>query len=132
MKKQVSFSFYVLFLLIISTSFSPCQIQSKIDSLENLLFQNELNDEERMTLFLGLAQEYGFTSPERSIEYGKLALGLSRESGDIIHELIALRYLGVGYHYMDEYNTALAYYDSSLVLAVKAEHKDGEGACLHN
>ncbi len=122
----------VLFLFIFSTTNSHCQILSRIDSLENLLSVHKKNDEQRLETLLDLTKEYGYVSPDSGIIYGELALNISREMGDIISEMLSLRYLGVSYHFMDEYNNALAYYDSSLALAVISENKDGEGACLFN
>ena len=132
MKRNIFNAGLIFLIIVIGTSSSYSQLQSRIDSLQNLLNEYNSSDEKKLATLLELTKEYGFVSPETGISYGESALELSRERGDIISELMALRYLGVSYQYLNDYSIALAYYDSSLTLTVNAEHREGEGACLFN
>jgi len=108
------------------------QDQTHIDSLENMLKQEGLGDDELTGVLLELAQAYGYIAPEKSIDYGKAALDLSRKTGNQINEALALRYIGVSNHFLDRYDIAKEYYDSSLTISVEAGYLDGEGASLYN
>ena len=60
------------------------QDQTHIDSLENMLKRNRLGDDELTEVLLELTKAYGYNAPEKSIEYGKAALDLSRKTGNQI------------------------------------------------
>jgi signal transduction histidine kinase len=121
-----------IILVFLGTGPAICQDQAQIDSLENMLKHNGLGNEELTGVFLELAKAYGYNAPEKSIDYGKAALDLSRKTGNQINEALALRSIGVSNHFLDRYNIAKKYYDSSLVVSVEAGYKDGEGASLYN
>ena len=72
------------------------------DRFQNLLNEYNSSNEKKLAILLELTKEYGFVSPETGINYGESALQLSRMKEDIISELMALRYLGVSYHYLNE------------------------------
>jgi signal transduction histidine kinase len=122
----------VILIIFLGTGPAICQDQAHIDSLEYMLKHHELGDDELTGVFLELAQAYGYNAPEKSIEYGKEALDLSRETGNQINEALALRSIGVSNHFLDRYDIAKQYYDSSLTISVEAGYKDGEGASIYN
>jgi signal transduction histidine kinase len=121
-----------IILVFLGTGPLICQDQTHIDSLENMLKRNRLGDDEKTEVLLELTKAYGYNAPEKSIEYGKAALDLSRKTGNQINEAIALRSIGVSNHFLDRYDIAKEYYDSSLIISIEAGYKDGEGASLYN
>ena len=121
-----------IILLFLGTGALICQDQTHIDSLELILERNSLGDDELTEVLLELTRLYGYNAPERSIEYGKAALDLSRKTGNQINEALSLRSIGVSNHFLDRYDIAKEYYDSSLSVSVEAGYKDGEGASLYN
>ena len=121
-----------IILVFLGTGPLLCQDQTQIDSLENMLKTNELGDDKKTEVLLELTKAYGYNIPEKSIEYGLAALDLSRKTGNQINEALALRAIGVGNHFLDRYDIAKEYYDSSLIVSVDAGYQDGEGASLYN
>ena len=121
-----------IILVFLGTGPLLCQDQTQIDSLENMLKTNELGDDKKTEVLLELTKAYGYNIPEKSIEYGLAALDLSRKTGNQINEALALRAIGVGNHFLDRYDIAKEYYDSSLIVSVDAGYQDGEEAFTLN
>ena len=59
-------------------------------------------------------------------------MDLSRKTGNQINEALALRSISVSNHFIDRYDIAKEFYDSSIIISVEAGYKDGEGAGLYN
>lgn len=56
--------------------------QTKVDSLENILKTTELSAKERLPIYDWLSNHYVYSSPEKSIDYGKRGLNLAEKEKD--------------------------------------------------
>ena len=130
-RRQIGLLLAIIWVFLIPGS-GICQDQMHIDSLENMLKQDRLGDDELTGVLLELTKAYGYSAPETSIEYGEAALDLARKTGNQVNEAIALRSIGVSNHFLDRYDIAKQYYDSSLIISEEAGYKDGEAASLYN
>ena len=99
----------IITIFIIITIFnSPSYAQTAIDSLENRLISSEGKD--RVDVLNALADAYYSFAPVKSIIYGKDALSLSEKIKYKFGEAQALNYIGMGYDFLGDYDTALNYY----------------------
>ena len=78
------------------------------------------------------AKKYWNVLPSLSVSYGNQALTLAKQLKDSKQEVIALRYIGVGYMYMGNSDRALEYFFESLNLAKKINDKEDISAALNN
>jgi len=78
------------------------------------------------------AKKYWYVSPAKSVTYGRQALALAREEENKKQEVIALRYIGVGYMNLGDYDKALEYYFESSKIAKKMNYTEGISASLNN
>ena len=85
---------------------------NQIDSLENAL--SKAKDKDRLTIMHTLTSAYWFSNPAKSLEYGKIALELSKKYNSLSDEGIALNDIGVTYLMMSDVYKCIGYLDSSM------------------
>ena len=93
-----------------------------IDSLENKL--RNCGNTERISLLCELSALYRTNNPSKSLQYGQLALKLSKELNDPAAECRSLRAIGVAYSYLSRYEDAGKYFEESLNIAKENDLKD--------
>ncbi len=118
----------LLFSALLSLSVSAQQ--SKIDSLLKVLNKSK-NDTDKVQTLRYLLWEYKNTDPEKALEYGRQALGLSVELKDKISIAGSLNSLGVVYKNQGNYDKALEYYGQALKI-FKELKKTENIATVHN
>lgn len=79
-----------------------------------------------------LARKNWYVSPAKSVEYGYQALELAKKASNDRQVVIALRYIGVGYMNMGNYDKALEYFTESNTLAKSINDIEGISASLNN
>ncbi len=78
------------------------------------------------------AKKYWNVAPNLSVSYGNQALALAKQLKDTKQEIIALRYIGVGYMNMGSSDKALEFFFESLNISKKISDKEGISAALNN
>ena len=85
--------------------------QGNINVLENKL--ETATGEERTALLNQLSQAYHTGFAQKSLEYGKEALKLAREQGDINEETSAYINIGNAYSKLKDHKSAIANYEQA-------------------
>ena len=104
--------------------------QTKIDSLETQL--KKVTENEKILILNELAKAYSENSPQKTIDYGKEALELSKQFNYKEGEAQALKNIGAGNYYLSNYDIALEYYFSSLKILKEIEDEEGASSILNN
>ena len=95
-------------LLLTSVYFSKAT--PTIDSLLLKLEHHQGSDSERIAILIELSWQTNRSEPEKSLEFSKQAIDLSRESGLKKEEALSLNAHGVAYYYISQYDQALDYF----------------------
>lgn len=109
------------FLLLTLFGFS----QSKLDSLTNLLKNNELSKTSKVDLLNSIGFEYWIVDSKKSISYGKQAYEIAQELDYKPGLARANRVMGVAYWTQGNYVNALQHFDSAKKLFSELEDKEG-------
>ncbi len=105
---------------------------NKLDSLENILNAENVVGEHKVDVLNELTQMYGYSDPERSLAFAQQALILSEEINYGTGQAIALKGIGIAYHFMDDYNQALQHYKKSLEVSLSIDYKLGVSTAYYN
>jgi len=92
---------------------------SRTDSLERLLAS--ATGAERLEVLLKLGEEISETNPGRSLTYAEEAAGLSKKLKLAMKTSHALTVMADSYYYLDDFQTAIHYYNESATIAKNSE-----------
>lgn len=106
--------------------------QSKIDSLESLLKQGNLSDQQRVMILNDLGYENWIVNTEKSIEYGRQALDLARKTDNAQEIARARRIIGVSYWAQGHPKRALENLTASREIYQRIGNEEGVANCLLN
>ncbi len=118
-------SLYLLIALVPMISFGQ-----DLDSLEQLLAKKKLTDQERIDIYMELAQGYLNDDPIRSRSFSLEGHDLAETTGNQKSKAKFLYYLGSSYYVSMVFDSAAFYLDKTLVLTRQNEDKDGEVSIL--
>ncbi|HTL82973.1 MAG TPA: tetratricopeptide repeat protein [Bacteroidia bacterium] len=104
-----------IFLLagIFSAALSLAQPNRKIDSMEHLLKEAK-NDTTLANLYNRLADQYRLSDPKQALEYAKQGLSISKKAGFVKGMADGYNQVGLNMENTSRFETAIAYYDSSM------------------
>lgn len=106
------FFLFFFFLLNIDSFAGNPKLDSLVDELKEVK-----DDEEKVTLLIELSSTTVQKDPQKSIEYGRMAYNLIKESDQKEKETVALRSIGRGYFAKWQLDSALVYFQSALDIA---------------
>jgi tetratricopeptide (TPR) repeat protein len=101
----------------------------KIDSLNRLLTLTEA-DTAKVQLINDLAYEYWSKEPEKTLDYAKQALALSKKINYVSGEARSYQLMGVYYWQKSDYKNALSFYNTALTLFESAKDQRGVARVL--
>ncbi|MCK4696150.1 MAG: tetratricopeptide repeat protein [Candidatus Cloacimonetes bacterium] len=104
--------------------------EAKIDSLINQL--DNVPEQDRVHILNELGKMYWGISSEKTLEYSKQALELSRKLTYRKGEAQSLNNIGVGYYFLGDYDKALEYFLNSLKIREELGDKKEIVASLNN
>ena len=113
MKKLISLFLSLSFILL--NTYCSADIQSDIDSLENIMKIS--SEKEKMRILIILANKYLDVSPDKATDYAKKALVLSKKYNDKKAEINSYYYIAYSYHYKSRHDSALIYFNKALKLS---------------
>ncbi|MCS6820763.1 MAG: tetratricopeptide repeat protein [Microscillaceae bacterium] len=115
-------------LILVSTSLSIAQDQSRIDSLLNNLKTAKGLQAVQNYILLGV--EFKEFAPEKTIEYADKAIQIATHLSDKKHLAWAIRLKGKGYKYQQKYQEAKRYFLQSLALEEEINNSRGIAECF--
>lgn len=121
-------SFCLLFLLFNVPLYAQSQ---KADSLQNLL-QKSKEDTNKVNILVDLAMDLWSSNPEKTIEYGKQAMELSKQLKYFRGEARSYQLFGVYYWQKNDYVTALENYSKSKQIFENIKDKNGVARAICN
>ena len=122
----------LLIILIVSELFSVYGQNTTIDSLKNLLIQNQERDTNRVVLLNNIAYKLYYIKPEQSLKYAQEALSLAESLNFISGKAESLRIIGVYYKVKGYYTQAMKYYFQALKISEKTSNKKSISKVLNN
>ncbi|MCK4695928.1 MAG: tetratricopeptide repeat protein [Candidatus Cloacimonetes bacterium] len=119
----------LLILLFLALSLYLHPGDSEINNLKNRLKKIKENTVEnkieKAKILIKLSEFHHYIDPDKSVEYGKQALKLSRETGDLKKQALALDNIGYGYFFTGNFTTAKKYFNNSMEIDKKIDDKTG-------
>jgi len=106
-----------------------CSGQTQVESLEIQL--QSASGVDKIKLLNQLSQIYIHEDPNKSLEYGKAALKLARETGEIGEESSAHIHLGHAYYRLGNYELAISSFSASLQMSEQHHNDLGIAYCLN-
>ncbi len=122
MKKLVLLITSLTFFIQVLTAYAQ---NIEIDSLENLLQQNTINDTQRVDLLNSTAYKLRKFDVNKVFKYAKEAEQISDSLNYLKGKAESIRITGIGYYEMYDYTNALQYFQKSLLLNKKLHNKNG-------
>lgn len=118
-----------LLTLIGILSFDCCFGQSQVENLENKL--QSASGIDKIKLLNQLSQLCVKTHPNQSANYGKTALKLAREMGEIGEESSAHINIGHAYNRLGKYEMSISSFSASLTMSEQHQNDMGIAYCLN-
>ncbi|WP_270087857.1 tetratricopeptide repeat-containing sensor histidine kinase [Sphingobacterium sp. SYP-B4668] len=118
-------SLYLLIALVPMISFGQ-----DLDSLEQLLAKKKLTEQERIDIYMELAQGYLNDDPIRSRSFSLEGHDLAETTGNQKSKAKFLYYLGSSYYVSMVFDSVTFYLDKTLILTRQNEDKDDEVSIL--
>ena len=103
---------FILFIFLSSNLFAGDQ--ANLDSLEHVI--NSSSGKHKLKLLMELSDSYTVVDPQRAISYGKEAYDLAQTLKDETSQATALKNIGFGYFYSNDFLRAAQYLMESLDL----------------
>ncbi|MCK4653709.1 MAG: tetratricopeptide repeat-containing sensor histidine kinase [Candidatus Cloacimonetes bacterium] len=97
-------------------------LKSRLKRIKENTVENKI---EKAKILIKLSEFHHYIDPDKSIEYGKQALKLSRETGDLKKQALALDNIGYGYFFTGNFTTAKKYFNNSMEIDKKIDDKTG-------
>lgn len=121
---------HIIFILMAISTILVAEetINQKIATLEHRL--QTVQGKEKIDVLLEIGLLYHSTSPQKSIDYGKKALALSRKFKDLRKQARAMTIIGLGYTQLGDYENAAASLEDGLALFQKIGDAKGS-ASIH-
>jgi serine phosphatase RsbU (regulator of sigma subunit) len=110
--------------------FTSIVAQENIQNLENKL--KSAQGKERFTILYDLTKAYLVQSPKKSIDYGKKAIEEAEKLKDLNLQSDAYNLVGTAYYKMENYKSALKYYEEELVIRQKLNQESSRIKILFN
>ena len=121
----------LLFILLFIPDFIMFAGISKIDSLRMELSTAE-HDTVAFKLYYAIGYEFESSIPDSALHYYYESLDLAEQKGLLDYKAISLRYIGIAYRIMGDFDKALEYYHKSLAVAEKIGDKNKISAAYNS
>lgn len=129
LEKIIKLSLLTTFLLIVY-SFSAVN-QTKINILEQELY-SQTSDSLKIKILVDLCWEYRNSEPQKSIEYGLMAIEKSMQYNDYENLVKVHSFIGVAYRILGNYSKSTDYYFNGLELSIKHNLLEQQGFAYIN
>ncbi|MBL4755672.1 MAG: tetratricopeptide repeat protein [Flavobacteriales bacterium] len=127
---RLKFGLYMCLAVVIGTLyFDHCYGQTQLDNLESRL--QSASGVDKIKVLNQLSQNHLVKDPNKSVEYGKKALKLAREAGEIGEESTAHIHLGHAYSKLGDYEMSISSFGASLQMSEQHDNDPGIAYCLN-
>ncbi|MEX1002883.1 MAG: tetratricopeptide repeat protein [Crocinitomicaceae bacterium] len=123
-------SLFILF--IFSISVTVAQQTTVIDSLNEKLSDNNIDDTSKVDVYLGLAEQYYRSNPDTAIYFCHKAESVADKTGFIKGKANSYSWLGYLHNQINNYQTALSYLKQTLVLQDEINDLSGKSTTYNN
>ncbi|GEM_PF-5737403 len=114
--------------IVVLCAFSFPLVAQNIDSLLFILQTKEISSEEEMEFYSEISRAYIYKDIEKSREYAEKGLKKARKTKDVKRILNFYHLIGTAYNARGVYDTALIYYNKSLLLIDETGDRVNEAA----
>lgn len=121
-----------ILILIFTFVYAPSNGQqvNEIDSLTNLLANHQKEDTLKLSWLVELSELNREIAPDKGLKYGQQALTLSKRLENEEQKALAHYFIGQSFHYSDQYELAISYYDTAVLAFETLEMKQYQAFCL--